>query len=1295
MKAIIRNPQLRFACLLACLPPSSLASPTSSSTFTLSSQPGSPAPAAAATRRAKRNQLSPLLSQAHIHPQAPAEETATRPPRRPASKAPTNPEPSDGSGLKVCADPEKTLSASDGAQALDKKRHFETPRQTVSFSPIRDKMDFSQQQQQQQQDQQQQQQQQHSHGQATYAGLSLGTLPDATQHFSAMGGWYSDDPTMQPSINVQRFRSTGPDAVDNMTTWTPSYASVGGNDLTSAYSASLADIVEEGDVNMGGMTSAARTSDQVAYDPLISDTYDLPQFGQSMAQPNTTAALGFQGGGNGLDFSTLLGGMTGWNQSAQQGGQGNVFASGGGGPGGRGPSSDAGQSTAFLSTHASPDDSSMSPDASSTSARPGTGGGMSNQGNNAGSFQNPGDLVALWARSASIGQDKLNMALDQVHISDETRYQPVFAEDNEAPSQPQAARTDHLRASLPTLNTTFGGMSMDLDGAKAGENGPKSADIAAALAAWASTASGMPSPAAAEAIYRAAAFGEYLTGSTDSNAPTNDSVRQCKAEPLSLQTSILPQADPSSLSAQLRNLTPVDGTFDRRSLAQPMRSESFEKIKFLINDGRVFTPTSACAPGVAFGLPASTGAVTASGHSSTDGPKRSPKDFIVQLLSTAGLDAERSQLAFDHLQQQAQGSGSGGGGGKESEQSLAQAHLAMLGLIGEGLGNEMSSDQWEALGLKGVGDPQRAMFAAAVLGHDLTVMPMRYSMAMSDTRTQIGDGSAAEGSTTAATAATGGGEANQQTMDPSLLQNRRDSSLGPMRQRNWSSSGRARPFGSSQGQSGEAGPSYMGSSSSHPYGAADALRRSGSERSDARRHRRNVKSEDLTRMAQEGNADYVHRITSPNGMLAPPSTFAGPPMMALGSSTGPLNGNGPMDGYASSATYPAQFQPSPQQNASIPSPSGGNASDGTPSLDGSRSAGANSAMGSPATTWTGSPSNGSGHGSTVNTQATYASMHALASSAAAQQVAAAHANYGFPGQSQGLPSFVSQHPVSVQPGQYSQTSAPMYGQLVPPSKAAHAGMLPPDQGYHQQHYSGAGAMGAPPIPGPANHVSAATQAASAARRKTEASFECPIPGCGSTFTRKNNLDGHLRSHNNVRPFACPVPGCDKRFARRHDMNRHHDLHTNKKQHVCELCNRRFARLDALNRHLKNTNGTCAAVGGTGDGDDDEGEEGDESIPAPFSTLGSSSNASTSMPSKVALMAEPTSTSTTAGVEVAISAPTPRSDFDDEQQNEAHFAVDGQHERIPTLVTPSRQNSGASSSGGGPGGSSARFRGHAL
>ncbi|CAD6977395.1 unnamed protein product [Tilletia controversa] len=1180
-------------------------------------------------------------------------------------------------------------------------------------------MDFSQQQQQQQQHQQQQQQQQYHqqqqqqqlHDQTTYGNLSLGSLPDPSQHIAAGGGWYPHDISTQPSIQVQNFRSTGTDAVDNMTTWTPSYASVGGNELASAYSASLADIAEEGDATMGGTTNSAFAN--VAYDPLISDTYDLPQFGQNMSPHSAGAAgqAGFQTGGNGMDFSTLLGGQLGWNQQGQQIGQGSPFATGGS-LAGRAPSSDAGQSGAFLSTHASHADSSMSPGASSASVRPGSASGIGFDGAGASSGQNLAGPVASWARSASVGQDKLNMALDQVHISDENRYQSVFADDNDTQPLPQGARTDQLRSSLPSLNTSLGGMSMDLD---VKGSGPKSADIAAALAQWASTASGMPSPAAAEAIYRAAAFGEYLTAGSANHTtqnPTNDNAGPCKTRLLSLQTSALPPSDPSSLSAQLRNLTPIDGSFDLRSLAQPMRSESFDKIKLLINDGRVFTPTSASAPGASFGLPASAGGMGASGANQTDSTKKSPKDFIVELFNSTGLDAQQSQLVFDQLQQQAQGLS----GDQESEQT-AQAHLAMLALIGEGLGHDMSTEQWDALGLKGFGDPQRAVFAAAVLGQDLTVMPMRYGLATSDTRTQIGDGATTEGSTT--TAGGSGGEGNHDhTMDPSLLQNRRDSTLGPMRQRNWSSSGRARPFGASggnsdpyrtQGPNGNAGPSYLGSSSSHPYGAPDALQRSASERSSARRHRRNAKSEDLTRMAQEGNVDYVHHITGPDGMLAPPSAFAGPSLMAPGPTPGQPGGNASTDGYTSSAAYTGQYQSSPHQNASSASPLGGNASDGTPSLDGSRSAGAASAMGSPATTWTGSPSGGSGHGSMANNQTNYANIHALTSSAAAQQVAAAQAGYGFPGQGQGqgqgqaLPSFLSQPPVSVPPAQYSQTSAPMYGHLVPPSKASQAGMLPPDQGHHPQQYAGAGGIGPMLIPGPANHVSAATQAASAARRKTEASFECPIPGCGSTFTRKNNLDGHLRSHNNVRPFACPVPGCDKRFARRHDMNRHHDLHTNKKQHVCELCNRRFARLDALNRHLKNTNGTCAAGAGGGDAgeeDDDEEGAGESNGPAaaPFGILGSSSSTSdpAHVPSKVELVAEPAST--TAGVEVAISAPTPSVKVDEDEPEISHFGNEGvgagQHVQIPILVTPSRQNSGASS-GGGAGGSGPRFRGYAL
>lgn len=105
-------------------------------------------------------------------------------------------------------------------------------------------------------------------------------------------------------------------------------------------------------------------------------------------------------------------------------------------------------------------------------------------------------------------------------------------------------------------------------------------------------------------------------------------------------------------------------------------------------------------------------------------------------------------------------------------------------------------------------------------------------------------------------------------------------------------------------------------------------------------------------------------------------------------------------------------------------------------------------------------------------------------------------------------------------------------------------------------------------------TSQATQVASASRRKSEALFACPIPGCGSTFTRQYNLRGHLRSHADERPYKCDWPGCEKSFARSHDCKRHQNLHLNIKPHTCEQCGKTFARLDALNRHHKSDTGGC-------------------------------------------------------------------------------------------------------------------------
>jgi len=129
----------------------------------------------------------------------------------------------------------------------------------------------------------------------------------------------------------------------------------------------------------------------------------------------------------------------------------------------------------------------------------------------------------------------------------------------------------------------------------------------------------------------------------------------------------------------------------------------------------------------------------------------------------------------------------------------------------------------------------------------------------------------------------------------------------------------------------------------------------------------------------------------------------------------------------------------------------------------------------------------------------------------------------------------------------------------------------PSTGAGANHYPAVGITRLPPIMQVEKQqvTTSATQLASASRRRNEANFSCPVPGCGSTFTRRFNLRGHLRSHTEERPFVCEWPGCNKGFARQHDCKRHQALHSNKSQsNVCQGCRKTFSRLDALNRHLR-------------------------------------------------------------------------------------------------------------------------------
>jgi uncharacterized Zn-finger protein len=98
----------------------------------------------------------------------------------------------------------------------------------------------------------------------------------------------------------------------------------------------------------------------------------------------------------------------------------------------------------------------------------------------------------------------------------------------------------------------------------------------------------------------------------------------------------------------------------------------------------------------------------------------------------------------------------------------------------------------------------------------------------------------------------------------------------------------------------------------------------------------------------------------------------------------------------------------------------------------------------------------------------------------------------------------------------------------------------------------------------------------ARKSKTAAPFACPYEDCPKTFTRQYNLKSHLRTHTDERPFHCGYQGCMRAFARQHDRKRHYNLHLGFKPHVCGHCGRAFARLDALNRHLRSDSGAPCA-----------------------------------------------------------------------------------------------------------------------